>query len=60
MRAERRAVSDAGLALFSRREWIHYEGLYAWLLAHPRHLVPRPTVGKLGLFEIPDRLIVPV
>jgi len=52
--------SDAARALFSRREWIHYEGLHVWLLAHPRHLVPRPTVAKLGLFEIQDRLIVPV
>jgi ASCH domain len=51
--------SDARHAMFNRREWILHEGLYGWLLSDPRPLKPRHVTGRLGLFDVPSRLIVP-
>jgi activating signal cointegrator 1 len=51
--------SDVRSAMLGKGGWILNEGSYAWVLANPRRLVPRPTVGKLGLFGLPDDIVVP-
>jgi hypothetical protein len=45
--------------MLGRFGWILNEGAYAWVLADPRRLKPRPTVARLGLFAIPSEIVVP-
>jgi hypothetical protein len=45
--------------MLGRHGWILTQGAFAWVLSNPRRLVPRPTVGKLGLFDLPNAVIVP-
>ncbi|HEY2865156.1 MAG TPA: ASCH domain-containing protein [Casimicrobiaceae bacterium] len=51
--------ADCRPAMLGPDGWLFNEGAFAWVLANPRRLVPRPTVGKLGLFDVPSDLIVP-
>jgi hypothetical protein len=51
--------SDVRPAMLGKHSWILHEGSYAWVLSDPRRLQPRPTVGKLGLFDLPDDIIIP-
>jgi ASCH domain len=51
--------SDVRPAMLGRHGWLLHEGSFAWVLTAPRRLVPRPTVGKLGLFDVHRGLIVP-
>src|ERR1700694_2863628 len=51
--------SDVRPAMLGKHGWLLHEGSYAWVLTAPRRLVPRPTVGKLGLVDVHPDLIVP-
>jgi hypothetical protein len=51
--------SDVRPAMLGRHAWLLNEGAFALVLSDPRRLAPRPTVGKLGLFELPDDIIIP-
>jgi hypothetical protein len=51
--------SDVRPAMLGRHGWILNEGAFAWVFANPRRLIPRPTVGKLGLSDLPDDIIIP-
>lgn len=51
--------SDVRPAMLGRHGWILNEGAYAWILSNPRRLAARPTVGKLGLFDLPDDIVIP-
>lgn len=49
--------ADCEPAMLEPHGW--QSGAFAWVLTNPRRLVPRPTVGILGLFDVPRDLIVP-
>jgi ASCH domain-containing protein len=37
----------------------HTTGQFAWCLARPRPLIPRPVRGALGIFGVSDSVVVP-
>jgi hypothetical protein len=49
----------ARYAMLVQPGWILNKGSFAWVLSNPRRLAPRAKVGKLGLFDLPDDVIVP-
>jgi ASCH domain-containing protein len=51
--------SDMRPAMLRKGGWLLNEGSFAWILSNPRRLVPRTTIGKLGLFDLPDAIIIP-
>jgi hypothetical protein len=51
--------SEVRAAMLVQRGWILNKGSFAWVLSNPRRLAPRAKVGKLGLFDLPDDVIVP-
>jgi hypothetical protein len=53
------AISDVHPAMLGKGGWILNGGSFASVRSNPRRFVPRPTVRKLGLFYLPDDIIVP-
>ncbi|MEH2164677.1 MAG: hypothetical protein V7K38_27390 [Nostoc sp.] len=35
-------------------------GQYHWKLENPREITPIPYIGRLGIFEVPDDLVIEV
>ncbi|MCC5632851.1 hypothetical protein LC613_35485 [Nostoc sphaeroides CHAB 2801] len=35
-------------------------GQYHWHLENPREIIPIPYIGRLGIFEVPDDLVMEV
>jgi hypothetical protein len=52
-------ISDVHPATLGKGGWILNERWFAWVLSNPQRLVPRPTIGELGLFDLPDDIVIP-